>query len=51
MRGSGSIPTGLTFFTGFFYFDVVKSLMPILVLLPTLFNYEKTRLIVLDEQF
>ena len=37
-------PLGVTFFTGFFCFSVVKPLMPIYALLPTLFNYEKPRL-------
>ena len=35
-KGLGSIPIGVTFFTGFFCFDVVKPLMPILALLPIL---------------
>ena len=42
MRGLGSIPTGGNIFHWiFFCFHVVKSLMPILALLPTLFNYKK----------
>ena len=32
--GMGSIPTGLTFVTGYFCIHVVKCLMPILALLP-----------------
>ena len=46
MRGPGSIlvrANRLTFFTGFFGFQVVKPMMPILALLATLFNYEKPR--------
>ena len=38
------LPLGVTFFTGFFCFHKVKSLLPILALLPTLFNEEKTRI-------
>ena len=41
MRGSGSIPTGGSIFTRYFCFHVVKPLMPILALLPTLFKYKK----------
>ena len=44
MRGLGSIPTGGNIFNGYFGFHIVKPLMPILALLPTLFNYEETRL-------
>ena len=45
MTGPGSIPTGVLFVTGIFCFHAVKSVMPILALLPTLFNYEKTQLL------
>ena len=38
----------VAFFTGIF-FHVVKSLMPILALLPTLFNYEKNSVIRLNK--
>ena len=48
MRGPGSIPTGITIFTGFFYFYAVEPLMPILALLPTLFNYKKPQIGVLS---
>ena len=42
MRGLGSIPTGGNILSlDFVCFHVVKSLMPIFALLPTLFNYEK----------
>ena len=36
MRGLGSIPTGVTFFTGFFCFHIVNPLLSILALLPFL---------------
>ena len=41
MKGHVLFPLGVTFFTGIFCFHIVKPLMPILALLPTLFNYEK----------
>ena len=44
MRGLCSIPTGGNIFHWISFFHIVKPLMPILALLPTLFNYEKTRL-------
>ena len=44
MRGSGSIPTGDNIFHWIFCFHIVKPMLPILALLPTLFNYGKPRL-------
>ena len=38
MRGPGSIPTEGNIFHCFFCFHIAKPLMPILALLPTLFN-------------
>ena len=44
IRGPGPIPTAGNIFHWIFLFHVVKSLIPILALLPTLFNYEKPRI-------
>ena len=44
---SGSILTGGNILLLFFCFHVVKTLKSIMALLPTLFNYEKSRMFVL----
>ena len=45
MRGPGSIPTGRNILSlDFFGYHIAKFVMPILALLPILFNCEKTRM-------